>query len=181
MYKDAMTEIAYHLNAIDVLNLSLSCKKYYRWLWDNKFFWMNRNIKEFKVFGGIELYIKLHEIKEAPQHYYNKSIIEKNLTVSKMIFRSFKVYFPYVGIISKYDRNYFGITNFNNLKNIPYVPDNIPNIKEAGNLTLSHYSQQMGLPYQIYNTNEELISGLQDKLYEMKLIYVIGDPISFKK
>ena len=176
IYKDIIIQIALKLETINIFKLSLCCKKYYEWVWDNKLFWRNKIQQDFGIIDDNKnTYVLLEEIKEKPQFYYVKSLHDKDEYLYDLIPKVFNVYFPIVGITDINDPDYFGVCDFDIISKHSCVPAFVPNIGDVGDLTLAYYSKAIGIIFYPFESREDVLPKIKNKLYIMGSVFNIGD------
>lgn len=176
IYKDIIIQIALKCELKELLELSLSCNKYYECIWNNRLFWRMKIERDFNVIDyNPETYKILYQIKENPQKYYTKSIYEKDDYTKRLIEQAFQVYFPLVGVQNLHNPNYFGICHVEMISKRSHIPHHIPNIWESSDITLKYYTKAMGLNYYDYESLEQKIMKLYSELESYNMIFNVGD------
>ena len=178
LYKDIIVEIALCMDMKDFFNLSLTCKRFYSYIMENKDFWRRKLLKDYNYLEKDNyklkpIYVSLSIISDDPQYYYRKSIRKQDYETQKLIESVFNVNFPYIGIISD-NINYFTVLDIINLHDT--VPSDILNLSLQGELSLYVHAQAMGIPY-INNARYYVISSMRKKLEKLNLIFKVGDKI----
>lgn len=176
MYKDVVIEVALKCEIKELFELSLSSKKFYEWIWNNRLFWRRKIEKDFNVIDyNIQTYSILCKMKERPQFYYTKAIYEKDEYMRRLIDQAFQVYFPLIGIVNPNNHNYFGICHVEIVAKRSHIPHHIPNIWESSDITIKYYTKAMGLEYYEYESMDQKIMKLYNELNFYNMIFKIGE------
>ena len=178
MNKDIIVELALRMHPYDAINFSLSCKKYHEYLFQNIHYWRRKIIYDFgyvcverTVRKCIECFILLENISENPNSYYRKSIREGDKKLKLLIEQVFNVNFPYIGITSHKNPDYFSVIDILAIKN-NIVPEEI-DLNNTGYLTICYYARNMGI--QLYHDYEKIVPLIKRKLEKLGLIYKVGE------
>ncbi len=173
--KDIIIEIALKMD--NFINLSLSCKKFNSYILENRDFWRRKiyydfnylslepNIKELK-----ELYIFLKSVSKNPQYHFRKYIRKNNSEIVEIISKSFKVYYPYIGITKINNPDYFAVIDIVNISD--KIPNDVCNLIDIDEMTLTSYCRNMGIPF-VQNYIHYNIDNIRKNLENLNLIKMI--------
>ena len=177
-YKDIIVQIALKLSLKDLYKYSISCKKIYNMLWNSDSFWKIKMMKSFNYLeetDNREIYISLEKIKKYPSAYYRRELRKGNNDKAELYAKIYRLHFPYIGVLSKTDSEYFGIFDIYNFSYERIVPNHVVDIKDVALLSIFHHAKSMGIKCYFNETAEVIVEKIKEKLIKLNVIYYIGD------